>query len=84
MGTQEIGMLARAKAGHDKDRVYVIVEEDDTYVYLADGKCRTLQNPKKKKRKHIQLIKEQHSITGMDDVAIKRILTVYDREMEGE
>ena len=29
------GMLARSKAGHDKGKVYVIIEEDDTYVYLA-------------------------------------------------
>ena len=36
------GMLARSKAGHDREKVYVIIDVDDTYVYLADGSIRTL------------------------------------------
>ena len=39
----EKGMLARAKAGHDKNQVYVIYDVDQTYVYLVDGKNRTLE-----------------------------------------
>ena len=50
------GMLAKSKAGHDFDNVYVIVDSDESYVYLADGKIRTLDRPKKKKKKHVQLI----------------------------
>ena len=29
----EAGMLARSKAGHDKAKMYIIKEVDDTYVY---------------------------------------------------
>ena len=47
------GMLARSKAGHDMGKVYVIIEVDDTYVYLADGSIRTLKNLKKKDRKSV-------------------------------
>ena len=38
----EAGMLARSKAGHDKAQMYIIKEVDDTYVYLVDGRIRTL------------------------------------------
>lgn len=76
----EIGMLAKSKAGHDKGHVYVIYEVDETYVYLVDGKIRTLSNPKKKKRKHVQIICEMQEIRGMDDVGIKRRLKVFDKE----
>ena len=48
----EAGMLARSKAGHDKAKMYIIKEVDDTYVYLVDGRIRTLVHPKKKKKKH--------------------------------
>ncbi len=48
------GMFARSLAGHDKGKLYVILDIREEYVYLADGKTRTLENPKKKKRKHIQ------------------------------
>ena len=49
------GMLAVSKAGHDKGRLYVVISTDPEYVYLADGKNRSIQCPKKKKRKHIQI-----------------------------
>ena len=53
-----IGMLAVSKAGHDKRKIYVITGEDDEYVYLADGRKRTVAAPKKKNKKHIQIIQE--------------------------
>jgi ribosomal protein L14E/L6E/L27E len=68
------GMLARSKAGHDTGKVYVIIEVDDTYVYLADGSIRTLKNPKKKKRKHVQVICREYDIAGADDIAIRKIV----------
>lgn len=48
------GMYARSLAGHDKGSLFIIVEADDTYVYLSDGRLRPLDKPKKKKRMHIQ------------------------------
>lgn len=50
-------MLAISRAGHDKDTLYVVLESDETYVWLADGKRRLLETPKKKKLKHVQVIK---------------------------
>lgn len=76
----EAGMLAKSKAGHDKGHIYVICEVDETYVYLADGKKRTLTNQKKKKKKHVQVICEQYNISDKDDVEIKRILKLFDKE----
>lgn len=76
----EKGMLAKSKAGHDKGHLYVIYDVDETYVYLVDGKIRTIDKPKKKKRKHVQIICEKHEIEGKDDVAVKRILKLFDKE----
>lgn len=76
----EIGMLARSKAGHDKGHVYVILQTDETYVYLTDGSNRKTDNPKRKKRKHVQPIFEKYDLAGMDNVAIKRILKLWNQE----
>ena len=76
----EKGMLAKSKAGHDKNQVYVIYDVDQTYVYLVDGKNRTLERPKKKKIKHVQIVCEQDSLQGIDDVGIKRRLKLFDKE----
>lgn len=56
MSGMEIGSFAISKCGHDKDKVYVIVKADNEYVYLVDGKNRTINCPKRKNIKHIQLI----------------------------
>ena len=81
MDRYEIGMLAKSKAGHDAGHVYVILDVDEAYVYLVDGSIRTLDRPKKKRKKHVQIINEKHEISGMDDVKIKRILKLFDKEM---
>ena len=51
-----IGKIATSKAGHDKAETFVIVAADGDFVYLCDGRYRTVTKPKKKRRKHIQLI----------------------------
>lgn len=74
-----VGWLASSKAGHDKDTVYVIIKEDAEYVYLADGKIRTLENPKKKNKKHIQVIKKKS-----DDILREKLISgekIYDAEI---
>ena len=80
MDRYEVGMLARSKAGHDKGHVYIIMKEDSAYVYLVDGNIRTLEHPKKKKKKHVQIILEKHEMSGIDNVGIKRIIKLFDKE----
>lgn len=53
-----IGSFAKSKAGRDKEEIYVIIDEEAEYVYLADGKYKTINKPKRKKKKHIQPIKK--------------------------
>ena len=80
-----VGMLASSKAGHDKDSVYVIIREDGEYIYVADGKSRTVERPKRKNKKHIQLIKKKRMPepkNGFSDLAIKRTIKEYLRERE--
>ena len=81
MPEMEKGMLAVSKAGHDKGRLYVIIEIDDSYVYLADGRLRTLDKPNKKKRKHVQIIREKVETDGADDGAIRRKLKAMGQSM---
>lgn len=80
MDRYETGMLARSQAGHDTGKVYVIIEVDDTYVYLADGRIRTMDSLKKKKKKHVQLMKRQYDLIDITDVKIKRILKEWNKE----
>ena len=57
MNKIEKGMLAISLAGHDLRKLYMVVDFDETYVYLSDEKLKMISNPKRKKYKHVQLIK---------------------------
>ncbi|MDE6748813.1 MAG: RNA-binding protein [Lachnospiraceae bacterium] len=80
-----IGMLAGSKAGHDKGIIYVIINEDTEYVYLVDGETRKLLKPKKKNKKHIQIIKKcpeagfvERIKAGLaDDIEIRKLIKRY-------
>lgn len=50
-----IGMMARSLAGHDRGKMYMILSQDEQYVYLSDGVYRTVDKLKKKQKKHIQI-----------------------------
>lgn len=64
-----IGMLAYSKAGHDRQTLYMIVDEDPEYVYLSDGRLKPIEHPKKKNKKHIQPVKK-----GYDEGVRERLL----------
>ena len=54
----ECGMLAWSRAGHDSGQLYVIMDVQDEYVFLTDGRLRPIEKPKKKKKKHVQVIRQ--------------------------
>ena len=43
-------------AGRDKGKLFYVIGTDPVYLILANGKDRTLETPKRKKRKHIQKV----------------------------
>ena len=49
------GTIVYSLAGHDKGDFQVIIEYDDKYAKVCDGKYRPLERPKKKKLIHIKL-----------------------------
>lgn len=51
-----IGQLVFSKSGHDKGGLFIVVDIKDEYLYLADGKVRMIEKPKKKKVKHVQKV----------------------------
>ena len=46
--------LVVSKAGRDQGQLFYVIDADEQYVYLADGKSRRLEKPKRKKRKHVR------------------------------
>ena len=42
--------------GRDTGEWFYVIDADDTYLFLVNGKDRPLDKPKRKKRKHAQLV----------------------------
>ena len=57
-GIQDISIsdVVLSTAGRDQGQLFYCVATDDRFVWLADGKGRTLDKPKRKKRKHVQKV----------------------------
>lgn len=54
-GELELGQVVKSNAGRDSDKFFIVVDIiDKNYVLLVDGDLRKLDNPKKKKIKHIK------------------------------
>ena len=51
------GQLVLSKAGRDKGKKFIVtaVDKESGYVYIVDGKLRRVENPKKKKLKHLEV-----------------------------
>ena len=74
------GLFAISRAGHDKGQMYIVIKEDGDFAYLSDGKTRNLENPKKKNRKHLQIVK-----TDTDKVLLEKIRNgqiIYNEEIK--
>lgn len=74
------GQIVHSKAGRDKNRYFIVVKViNDDYVLIADGDLRKIENPKKKKIKHLVLHKEY-----ADDILtrIKQNKTITDCDLK--
>ena len=49
------GDIVFSLAGHDKGRVYIVLDTEDGFVYIVDGKTKKLNKPKRKNLKHVKL-----------------------------
>ncbi|NLZ83878.1 MAG: hypothetical protein GX915_09455 [Clostridiales bacterium] len=87
----KIGYYAMSTAGHDAGRWYVILGIENEYGFLSDGKIRTLDHPKRKKMKHMQICKKVDSILKdkliqgcASNEEIKRTLKLFQKEILGK
>jgi len=73
-----LGQLAKSIAGRDKGRFMVIIDIiDENYVYIVDGDLRKVENPKKKKIKHLQLLNKRADLI-VEKLTKKRKVTNED------
>ena len=82
----EVGRVVFSKAGRDAGHYFVVVAVlDKDHVAIANGCQRKVDNPKKKKIKHIQPMyrtPEGRDLTKITDVDVKRAIVLHEKEEE--
>ena len=77
-------------AGRDRGQFFYVIKEEQNFLYLANGKDRTLDKPKLKKRRHIQKVLRSETRVAEKlragdkvlDSELRRDLAYLSREMQ--
>ena len=77
-------------AGRDQGRLYYVISTDELFLMLVNGKDRTLDRPKRKKRRHVQKVLRSETrvaakLMSGDKVLnseLRRDLAYFAREMQ--
>lgn len=76
-----VGRCVRSIAGHDKGALFLVVGEEEGYLLLANGKPRSILHPKRKKLRHVELMREGETIHPTAG-KLRRKAAVSDRELK--
>ena len=77
-------------AGRDQGQFFYVIKEDQNFLYLANGKDRTLDKPKRKARRHVKKVfrsetRVAEKLRAGDKVLnseLRRDLAFFAREMQ--
>ena len=77
--------FAKSLSGHDKNQYYFVLQKEAGILLLVNGTNRSLEKPKKKSEKHVQIIKklpvaiEQILATEQTNLTIKKAIKEYEK-----
>ena len=80
--------FAKSLSGHDKNQYYLVIKNEADFLFLVNGKNRSLENPKKKNEKHVQIIKrlpkeiEEILEAEQSNLTIKKAINKYEKLLE--
>jgi ribosomal protein L14E/L6E/L27E len=69
--------LCKSIAGHDKNSWYAIVKQEGGFAWIADGRRRKLEKPKRKNIKHIQITNKTIELEFYTDKSLRKALRQY-------
>lgn len=74
------GEIVKSLRGHDKDKFFAVVMQDDRFVFLADGKNRKINAPKKKSIKHVVCTEEKINLSEYTDKSLRKLINRLNTE----
>ena len=76
-----VGAVVMAIAGREKGEIFLIVKDEGEYSLLVNGTTRTINEPKKKNKKHLHLLCKSEStglvMSELTNAQVKNFLNNY-------
>lgn len=78
--------FAKSLSGHDRNQYYLVVKKEEQNVYLVNGTTKPLDSPKKKNRRHIQIIRKfpdevrEALEESVIDLTVKRAIKLLEKQ----
>jgi ribosomal protein L14E/L6E/L27E len=69
--------LAKSRAGHDKGSWYAVIKFEGGFAWIADGRRRKIDCPKKKNIKHLEMTRKSVKIEHFTDKSLRKALWDY-------
>ncbi|MBE6962015.1 MAG: hypothetical protein E7445_06110 [Ruminococcaceae bacterium] len=77
--------IVQSDAGRDKGKLFFVLDVEDEYLLLADGKSRKVEAPKRKKYRHVRFVSSVETrvsakITGEEIITnseLRKALAVF-------
>ncbi len=71
------GSVVMAEAGRDGGKYFAVVDADEKYCLIADGKSRKLSAPKRKNIKHIRVTDSMIDLNDITDKKLRNTLKQF-------
>ncbi|MBP8594231.1 MAG: KOW domain-containing RNA-binding protein [Ruminococcus sp.] len=69
---RQLGSVVKAQAGRDSGGFFAVVGLEEEYCFIADGKSRKLECPKRKNIKHLSFT---NSVIDLSEITDKKLRT---------
>ncbi|MGN1195254.1 MAG: hypothetical protein ACI4SB_07205 [Acutalibacteraceae bacterium] len=75
------GSVVKAAAGRDCGGYFAVTDVQENFCFIADGKSRRLDSPKRKNIKHLRFT---DSMIDLNDITDKKLRTLLKQFSDGE
>lgn len=80
------GALVKSTQGREAGDVFLVLNDEEDYAYLVNGKTRTLLQPKKKNKKHLYLLKRAEDVNldydNLTDAHVIKYIKDYNKSRD--
>ena len=79
-----LGQVVLSKAGKDSGSFYAVIVEEGDFAYIADGRLRKVDKPKRKRKKHLAPTKTVLKAEDLEtDSKLRAALSKFNKNDEG-